>query len=54
MLGLGYNELLIILVLALLLFGGSKLPELARSLGRAKVEFRRGMEEEEKDNKSEQ
>jgi sec-independent protein translocase protein TatA len=32
-------ELLIILVIVLLLFGGSKLPELARSLGHAKREF---------------
>ncbi len=49
---LGQNELLVILAIALLLFGGSKLPELARSLGRARVEFKRGMSEEEE--KSEQ
>jgi sec-independent protein translocase protein TatA len=32
-------ELLIILLVVLLLFGGKKLPELARSLGQAKREF---------------
>ena len=31
--GIGYQELLIILALALLLFGGSRIPSLARSLG---------------------
>ena len=36
-------ELLIILALVLLLFGGSKLPQLAKSLGQAKREFHSGM-----------
>lgn len=36
---LGPSELIIILVIVLLLFGGRKLPELARSLGHAKKEF---------------
>ena len=35
-------ELLIILLVVLLLFGGSKIPQLARSLGQAQREFRRG------------
>ena len=39
---LGAPELLIILVLILLLFGGAKLPKLARSLGQAQKEFREG------------
>ena len=39
---LGPSELLIILVVVLVLFGGAKLPELARSLGKAKSEFERG------------
>jgi TatA/E family protein of Tat protein translocase len=39
---LGPSELLIILVVALVLFGGAKLPELARSLGKAKSEFEKG------------
>ncbi|HMC52538.1 MAG TPA: twin-arginine translocase TatA/TatE family subunit [Acidimicrobiales bacterium] len=38
-------DLLIILVIVLLLFGGSQLPKLARSLGTASHEFRKGVEE---------
>ena len=38
---LGAPELLIILVLVLLVFGGAKLPKLARSLGQAQKEFKR-------------
>ena len=37
--GLGPPELLIILVIVMVLFGGAKLPQLARSLGEAKSEF---------------
>ena len=42
---LGPPELLIVLVLALLMFGSKKLPELARSLGSAKREFAKGVSE---------
>lgn len=42
---LGTPELMIILVVVLVLFGGAKLPELARSLGQAKREFERGVQE---------
>jgi sec-independent protein translocase protein TatA len=41
---LGPTELLIVLAIALLLFGGAKLPKLARSLGEASREFRNGMD----------
>lgn len=40
----GAPELLIILVVILVLFGGAKLPKLARSLGQAQTEFKRGSE----------
>jgi sec-independent protein translocase protein TatA len=39
---IGTSELMIVLVIALLVFGGSKLPQLARSMGQAKSEFRKG------------
>jgi sec-independent protein translocase protein TatA len=45
MFGLGTQELMIILVIALVLFGGSKLPELARSLGKSMNEFKKGVAE---------
>ena len=45
---LGTPELLIILLVVLLLFGGAKLPKLARSLGEAKQEFERGTKGDEK------
>ncbi|MDD5559309.1 twin-arginine translocase TatA/TatE family subunit [Candidatus Methylomirabilis sp.] len=45
MFGLGMQELIVIFVIALLVFGPGKLPELGRSLGRAMAEFRRASEE---------
>jgi sec-independent protein translocase protein TatA len=45
MFGLGHNELLIILVVILILFGGRKLPELARGLGQGLKEFKSASKE---------
>lgn len=42
---LGTSELLIILAIILLIFGGAKLPKLARSLGQAQREFKEGAAE---------
>jgi sec-independent protein translocase protein TatA len=42
---LGSTELLIILAIILLVFGSTKLPKLARSLGQAQKEFKTGMDE---------
>jgi sec-independent protein translocase protein TatA len=41
----GAPELLIVLAVVLLLFGSKKLPELARGIGRASKEFRKGLQE---------
>ena len=38
--GLGFSEILFVLLIVLLLFGPQKLPEFARSIGRAMNEFR--------------
>ena len=44
MFGIGITELLIILVILLLLFGASRLPKLARSIGEAGGELRKGLD----------
>ena len=42
---MGTQELLIVLLVALVIFGGSQLPKLARSLGQAKNEFQKGLDD---------
>jgi sec-independent protein translocase protein TatA len=42
---LGPTELIIVLLVVLVLFGGAKLPKLARSMGQAQNEFKRGIKE---------
>jgi sec-independent protein translocase protein TatA len=42
---LGPTELLIVLAVVLVLFGGAKIPKLARSLGQAQKEFKAGVDE---------
>jgi sec-independent protein translocase protein TatA len=45
----GATELLIVLLVILVLFGGAKLPKLARSMGQAQSEFKRGLRQGGKD-----
>lgn len=45
MFGMGASELMIILVIILLLFGASKLPELGRSLGSGLSNFKKGLKD---------
>ncbi len=47
--GIGAPELIIVLVVVLLLFGSTRLPKLARSLGQASKEFKQGVTEGHKD-----
>ena len=49
---LGTTEILLIVFAILLLFGARKLPELARGLGSSVNEFKKGMSEGTKDDKS--
>ncbi len=43
--GLGYQEILLILIIVLLLFGGKKIPELMRGAGKGVRAFKDGMKE---------
>lgn len=46
MLGLGPWELVIVLAIVLLIFGGKRLPDLARGLGKSISNFKSGLNEE--------
>jgi sec-independent protein translocase protein TatA len=50
---LGPGELLVVVLVLVLLFGSKKLPELARSVGRASSEFKKGIREATEDDGAE-
>jgi sec-independent protein translocase protein TatA len=43
--GIGIQELLVILLICLLIFGAAKLPEIGRALGKTIKEFKKAMKE---------
>lgn len=49
--GLGPTELVIILVILLLIFGGSRLPQLAKGLGESVRNFKKSVAEEDEEHK---
>lgn len=48
----GIWQVLICVVIIALLFGANKIPQIARSLGKAKGEFKKGLAEGEKDDET--
>lgn len=52
MFGLGFQEILIIALIILLLFGGRKIPELMRGLGKGVRSFKEGINGIEKESES--
>ncbi len=51
--GLGGTELIVILLIILLLFGGAKLPALAKGLGQSIKEFKKASKEDDDDDRAE-
>ncbi len=54
MLGLGTTEIILIVVVLFLLFGATRLPQLAKSLGQSRKAFKEGMREAEEEERAEQ
>jgi sec-independent protein translocase protein TatA len=51
--GLGPTEMILIVAVIFLLFGATRLPQLAKALGQSKRAFREGIEEGERDDRKE-
>ncbi|MBQ5380660.1 MAG: twin-arginine translocase TatA/TatE family subunit [Paraprevotella sp.] len=54
MFGIGFQEIIIIALIVLLLFGGKKIPELMKGLGKGVRSFKDGMNGTEKEDKKEE
>ena len=54
MFGIGFQEIIIIALIVLLLFGGKKIPELRKGLGKGVRSFKDGMNGTEKEDKKEE
>jgi sec-independent protein translocase protein TatA len=52
MIGFGMQEMLIVLLIVLVLFGGSRLPSLAKGLGESVRNFKKGIAEESEETKT--
>ncbi len=52
--GIGAQEILLILLIILLLFGARKIPEIARGLGKSMSEFKKGLKEVDEEIKKEE
>jgi sec-independent protein translocase protein TatA len=52
--GIGFQELLVILIIALIIFGPSKLPQIGGGLGKALRDFSKAMRGEESENTSDE
>jgi len=54
MFGLGFNEIVVIALIVLILFGGKKIPELMHGMGKGIKSFKEGMKEIEADVKDDE
>ncbi|MCK4385777.1 MAG: twin-arginine translocase TatA/TatE family subunit [candidate division Zixibacteria bacterium] len=52
--GIGAQEILLILLIILLLFGAKKIPEIARGLGKSMSEFKKGLKDVDEEIKKEE
>lgn len=54
LLAIGYLEIILIILVILLIFGGKKIPELMRGLGKGVKSFKEGLNEKDEEKKSEE